>query len=102
MLQFGSAELKRPCIIMDEVDGMASGDKGGSAALLQMIKTSRNPIICICNDRQDKAVRELATQCLDLRFKRPSNAMLARRVGTILGKEAAQLDRQLLESLVEA
>eukprot|EP00746_Dinoflagellata_sp_MGD_P166754 gnl/MRDRNA2_/MRDRNA2_96868_c0_seq1.p1 gnl/MRDRNA2_/MRDRNA2_96868_c0~~gnl/MRDRNA2_/MRDRNA2_96868_c0_seq1.p1 ORF type:complete len:617 (-),score=161.65 gnl/MRDRNA2_/MRDRNA2_96868_c0_seq1:24-1874(-) len=97
-----AGKLLRPVIIMDEVDGMAAGDKGGAAALLQMMAKSRNPIICICNDRQDKAVRDLAAQCLDLKFKRPSNALLARRVGAILGKEAAQLDKVLLESLIEA
>lgn len=97
-----AGKLLRPVIIMDEVDGMAAGDKGGAAALVQMINKSRNPIICICNDRQDKAVRDLAAQCLDLKFKRPSNTMLARRVGAILGKETAQLDKTMLESFIEA
>ena len=37
---------------MDEVDGMAGNeDRGGVAELIALIKTSRIPIICICNDR---------------------------------------------------
>jgi replication factor C subunit 1 len=36
---------------MDEVDGVGSGDKGGISALIQAIKKSKTPIICICNDR---------------------------------------------------
>ncbi|CAK9052977.1 unnamed protein product [Durusdinium trenchii] len=42
---------RKAVIIMDEVDGMGAGDKGGNAALIKMIKTTRNPIICICNDQ---------------------------------------------------
>ena len=30
-------------LIMDEVDGMLSGDRGGTAALIKMIKTSKVP-----------------------------------------------------------
>jgi replication factor C subunit 1 len=44
--------LQRTLIIMDEVDGMSSGDRGGVASIIQMIKNSKVPIICICNDRQ--------------------------------------------------
>jgi replication factor C subunit 1 len=32
---------------------MSSGDRGGNKALIEIIKQSRKPIICICNDRQD-------------------------------------------------
>ena len=38
-------------IMLDEVDGMSSGDRGGSKALIDIIKTTKKPIICICNDR---------------------------------------------------
>ena len=37
---------------MDEVDGMSgSGDRGGISELIRQIKTTKQPIICICNDR---------------------------------------------------
>lgn len=37
---------KKVVLIMDEVDGMSSGDRGGSAELAQMIrKTKVSPII---------------------------------------------------------
>jgi len=75
---------------MDEVDGMAGNeDRGGipvsaicselllsikhlsSQELIKLIKTSRIPIICICNDRQHTKIRSLANYCYDLRFQRP-------------------------------
>ena len=44
---------KKYIILMDEVDGMSSGDMGGNAALIEAIKITRSPIICICNDRMN-------------------------------------------------
>ena len=35
---------KRSVLIMDEVDGMSSGDRGGIAELITLIKTSR---VCV-------------------------------------------------------
>ena len=57
---------------MDEVDGMAGNeDRGGMQELIQLIKKSHIPVICICNDRQSQKIRSLANHCFDLRFQRP-------------------------------
>ncbi len=42
----------RTLVIMDEVDGMGGGDRGGNQELIALIKKTRVPVICICNDRQ--------------------------------------------------
>lgn len=42
---------KKSVIIMDEVDGVGAGDRGGIKALIDIIKVTKTPIICICNDR---------------------------------------------------
>jgi replication factor C subunit 1 len=41
------------------------------AELILLIKKSKVPIICICNDRQSTKVKSLAGYCLDLKFRRP-------------------------------
>lgn len=74
----------RECvIIMDEVDGM-SGDRGGIAALIQQIKASRVPIICICNDRQSPKIKSLANYCLDIKFSPPSVEELKQKLEYIM------------------
>ena len=35
---FGAGNTKKSVIIMDEVDGVGAGDRGGLAALIQVIK----------------------------------------------------------------
>lgn len=37
-------------ILMDEVDGVGAGDRGGLPALIKIIKLSKMPIVCIAND----------------------------------------------------
>lgn len=67
-------------LIMDEVDGMSSGDKGGIAELIGIIKNTKIPIICICNDRQNAKIRNLASNCLDIKFFRPPEEFLIKRL----------------------
>ena len=56
---------------MDEVDGVSgNNDRGGIQALIKIIKTTKTPIICICNDRQSQKVKSLANHCYDLKFIR--------------------------------
>jgi replication factor C subunit 1 len=61
----GGLSSKR-LVIMDEVDGMGGSDRGGIQELIKVLKTSKNPIICICNDRMCPKVRSLANHCYDL------------------------------------
>ena len=62
---------------MDEVDGMAGNeDRGGILELINTIKHSKIPIICICNDRQHTKIRSLAKYCFDLPFSNPRVEMV--------------------------
>jgi len=94
--------LKKTVLIMDECDGMSGGDKGGMQALINMVKVTKNPIICICNDRNNQHVRNLATHCLDVKFKRPDAALVSKRVKAILATHGAALSALALEGMIEA
>ncbi len=51
--------LHKTCLVMDEVDGMSGGDRGGIAEIIDMIKKTRTPIICICNDAWSQKLKSL-------------------------------------------
>jgi replication factor C subunit 1 len=92
-------------IIMDEVDGMTSGDKGGMLQLIKIInplkgKTSikkeekiKNenrwifPIICICNNNFDKKMNDLKKECLEIKFYKPTRQQLVNIINNIIIKE---------------
>ena len=74
VLQMMNRKIKKIAIIMDEVDGMNNGDKGGITSLIKLIRQKKtkkqktenitmNPIICIGNYNIDKKIRELMKVC---------------------------------------
>jgi replication factor C subunit 1 len=98
----GSGPPPRRLVIMDEVDGMSAGDRGGSQELIKLIKAARCPIIAICNDRQNPKVRTLANHCYDLKFARPTKMQIAERVLRIAAVERVALEPAALDTLVES
>ena len=86
---------------MDEVDGMSSGDRGGNQVLINAIKNTKTPIICICNDRQHPKVRSLANHCYDLRYQKPQKNFVVKRIKEIMTMEKLNVDINSLEYLCE-
>jgi len=69
---------RRRVIVMDEVDGMSTGDRGGIGELARVIASCVFPIICIANERGTPRLRPLASCCLDIRFQRPTKTVIAK------------------------
>ena len=68
------AKKQNIAIIMDEIDGMNNGDKGGLNTLIKLIRPkktrkqkkediAKSPIICISNYHSDKKIKELRKVC---------------------------------------
>ncbi len=84
VLDMMNRKKKKIAIIMDEIDGMNNGDKGGIGALIKIIRqkktkkqklenVSLNPIICIGNYFFDKKIKELMKVCNVFELKTPVN-----------------------------
>ena len=80
-------KVKKIAIIMDEIDGMNNGDKGGINTLIKLIRPKKtkkqkleeitmNPIICIGNYRVDKKIKELMKVCNTVELKTPTNLQI--------------------------
>jgi hypothetical protein len=89
VLQMMSGKKKPIAIIMDEIDGMNNGDKGGITALIKLIRQKKtkkqrlenmtlNPIICIGNYYIDKKIRELMKVCNTFELKTPTSVQIER------------------------
>ena len=83
VLQMMKGITKKIAIIMDEVDGMNNGDKGGINSLIKLIRQKKtkkqkmenktmNPIICIGNYYIDKKIKELMKVCYTFELKPPN------------------------------
>ncbi|CAN8252524.1 unnamed protein product [Cochlearia groenlandica] len=88
-------------LIMDEVDGMSAGDRGGVADLIASIKISKIPIICICNDRYSQKLKSLVNHCLPLNFRKPTKQQMAKRLIHIAKAEGVEANEIALEELAE-
>jgi len=88
-------KVKRIAIIMDEIDGMNNGDKGGINSLIKIIRpkktkkqrledTTLNPIICIGNYHIDKKIKELMKVCHVIELKSPTKQQITNIVETLI------------------
>lgn len=89
VLQMMTKQVKKIAIVMDEIDGMNNGDKGGITALIKIIRQKKtkkqklenitmNPIICIGNYYIDKKIKELMKVCNTFELKTPSPVQMDR------------------------
>lgn len=72
---------------MDEVDGVGGGDRGGLGALLQIVKTTKVPIICIANDRGNRKITTLLQHSFDIKFTKSSAKDIIKRIAQIYKSE---------------
>jgi replication factor C subunit 1 len=87
VLQLMARKPKKIAIVMDEIDGMNNGDKGGINALIKLIRQKKtkkqrlenvtmNPIICIGNYYVDKKIKELIKVCHTFELKSPTQSQI--------------------------
>ncbi|KAK6163660.1 hypothetical protein DH2020_000524 [Rehmannia glutinosa] len=100
-LNMERSQHPKTVLIMDEVDGMSAGDRGGVADLIASIKISKIPIICICNDRYSQKLKSLVNYCLLLSFRKPTKQQMAKRLSHIANAEGLQVNEIALEELAE-
>ena len=100
-------KIKRIAIIMDEIDGMNNGDKGGINALIKIIRPKKtkkqrleeitlNPIICIGNYHIDKKIKELMKVCNVIELKSPTKI----QINNIINKLLPTLDETIKNSVI--
>ncbi|CCF59225.1 hypothetical protein KAFR_0G01910 [Kazachstania africana CBS 2517] len=89
-------------VIMDEVDGMSGGDRGGVGQLAQFCRKTSTPMILICNERNLPKMRPFDRTCLDLQFRRPDANSIKSRLMTIAIREGFKLDPNVIDRLVQA
>ena len=99
-------KIQRIAIVMDEIDGMNNGDKGGINSLIKIIRPKKtkkqrleeitlNPIICIGNYHMDKKIKELMKVCHVIELKTPNKHQME----TIIHRLIPNHDDSLKENI---
>jgi len=100
-------KVKRIAIVMDEIDGMNNGDKGGINTLIKLIRPKKtkkqkleevtiNPIICISNYRIDKKIKELMKVCNSVELKTPTIPQITEIVQNIVPNISAPIKNTII------
>jgi DNA polymerase III delta prime subunit len=100
-------KVKKIAIIMDEIDGMNNGDKGGINTLIKLIRPKKtkkqkleeitmNPIICIGNYRVDKKIKELMKVCNTVELKTPTTP----QINQIIHSLFLNIDTNIKEKII--
>lgn len=88
-----------PIILMDEIDGC---DPGGVGEVIAMLKKTKVPIICTCNDRFTQKLRSLVNYCEDIRCSRPPYTAIASFViQRVLRPEGFTVPPAVLEDIIQ-
>jgi DNA polymerase III delta prime subunit len=100
--------VKKIAIIMDEIDGMNNGDKGGINSLIKLIRPKKtkkqkleevtiNPIICIGNYRVDKKIKELMKVCNTIELKTPNKLEVSDIIDKLMPSIGSELKIKLID-----
>lgn len=96
-----NATKKKLVLIMDEVDGMSAGDRGGVGALAKFCKKTEVPLILICNERRLPKMKPFDHVAFDVRFNRPTVDQVRSRIMTICHREGLKLPPTVVDALIE-
>ena len=107
VLSLMQKKTKKIAIIMDELDGMNSGDKGGINSLIKLIRPKKTkkqkkeqitmiPIICIGNYHIDKKIKEMMKICNTFEIKKPT----AEEIKKIINLLMPTMEQTLLTNIV--
>ncbi|MCJ1280730.1 hypothetical protein MMC26_000047 [Xylographa opegraphella] len=96
-------EKKKLVLIMDEVDGMSAGDRGGVGALAAVCKKTRIPMILICNDRKLPKMKPFDRVTYELPFRKPTTDQIRTRIMTIIFREGMKdlIPTSVVNALIE-
>ena len=100
-------KIKKIAIIMDEIDGMNNGDKGGINSLIKLIRPKKtkkqkleevtmNPIICIGNYRVDKKIKELMKVCNTIELKTPNQLEISNIINKLMPSISSEIKTKLI------
>ena len=99
---------KNIAIVMDEIDGMNNGDKGGINALIKLIRPKKTkkqkqeestmiPIICIGSYKFDKKIKEIMKVCNTIELPKPTNDQIQSLIDILMPNVETTLKCNLIK-----
>ena len=107
VLSLFQKKTKKLVIMMDELDGMNSGDKGGINTLIKLIRPKKTkkqkkeestmiPIVCIGSCHVDKKIKEMIKICVSIKLEVPTNNEISKIIDILMPKLEDALKHKMI------
>jgi replication factor C large subunit len=86
----------RKLILIDEVDGLQKSDKGGSKAILEIVREAGQPVMLTANDIWKPSLATLRGACTNLAMRRVNSRTIASLLKKIAEKEGVKVGEEVI------
>jgi replication factor C subunit 1 len=90
---------KKNILLIDDLD--CTSDYGFLTTVVECIKDTKIPVICICNDRYNQSFKTLVSYCTDVKFQKPRVNEVQKFITNIAFKEKINIKESSIVKLIE-
>jgi replication factor C subunit 1 len=87
-------------LLVSDIDS-SGGDYGFIASLVECIKETYIPIICICDDRYSQNIKPILNYCVDFKLAKPSYDEVYRLIYKVVTTEGIKIGKSSVDKLYE-
>jgi len=99
---YGSIFGRKKLIFIDEVDAVSGvKDRGGITELVNIIKSTRNPIVISADDLWSQKLSSLRYYCDIIEFKKITKLSIVEKLAKILASENKTAEKEVLEIIAK-
>ena len=99
----GSLSGARKLVFIDDIDALSgNADRGGMAAVAEVLKTARNPVIATAGDYYDKKISGLRPLATAIEFRKVNSSTIASVLSKILEGEGIAAPKEVAAKIADA
>ncbi len=92
---------KKRLILIDEIDGLSSEDRGGVSGIKTLIQESKFPVILTANDPWDAKFKDLRKMCVLIEYKPLTTRVIVAKLKQIAIVEKIDVDENTLKEIAQ-
>jgi replication factor C subunit 1 len=87
------------CLLVSDID--SGGDYGFMSSLVECIKETQIPIICICDDRYSQSIKPILNYCYDIKLAKPTYEEVYPLIYKVVTTEKIKINKSGVDKLYE-
>jgi replication factor C subunit 1 len=91
---------KENVLVVSDIDS-SGGDYGFIGALVECIKETEIPIICICDDRYSQSLKPVLSYCFDIKMSKPTFNEVYPLIYKVVTEEKIKINKRQVDKLYE-